>query len=160
MNQGGTILKKRPTVGNKKSVRWAEKLTETRGVEKNTITSEKAAQIISLVNCLRQQKSFFESPTFKAVSWMYGQSEEMSAKSELAYILLYVKLRCVPTVQTMMATIECEPEMNQQDLIGDIVEACESQGGTLVLESLLGENESLDEHCPSQCGSPAAALIS
>ena len=99
--------------------------------------NEQAQHITDLIDCLRRQRTFFISPAFQAVSWMYDCSVEMSAKTELAYILLQVELQCAPTVPKIMETIEREPAMDQQDLIDAIVEACESRGGASVLKSFL-----------------------
>ncbi|CAL1545861.1 unnamed protein product [Lymnaea stagnalis] len=137
---GGARPKTTSVHGNKKSVRWAEDLAATVEVQEVTVEDEETKQISNLLNCLREQRTFFKSPAFEAVSWMYDRDENMTLKSELAYILLRLKHDREPTVREMMGVIDSEPEMDAHDLVGAIVDECEGQGGASFLESFLLKN--------------------
>jgi hypothetical protein len=124
---------------HKKNVSWSPELTST------SPTVDEALQILQLVQTLRQEISFIQTPTLQAVKWMFnGDIDSHNANGinlkdliELITILLCIQLNRFPTVKEIINIIENDEKLDEDYLIKSITTLCQSDYGISSFRSVL-----------------------
>ncbi len=122
-----------------KNVSWSPELTST------SPTVDEALQILQLVQTLRQEISFIQTPTLQAVKWMFnGDIDSHNANGinlkdliELITILLCIQLNRFPTVKEIFNIIENDEKLDEDYLIKSITILCQSDYGLSSFKSVL-----------------------